>query len=55
MASEAYTLTAALDGWIAGETGEQIRRRAASACAQYQKISEKAALKLFETGWQGSI
>ena len=51
MAPEAYTLKAALDGWIAGESGEQIRQRAAAAYAQYQKISERAALKLFATGW----
>jgi len=51
MAPEAYTLKAALDGWIAGETNEQIRQRAAGAYAQYQRISEKAALKLFATGW----
>lgn len=51
MAPEAYTLKAALDGWIAGETGEQIRERAASAYAKYQKISEKAAMKLFASGW----
>lgn len=51
MAPEAYTLKAALDGWIAGESGEQIRQRAAAAYAQYQKISERAALRLFATGW----
>jgi len=51
MAPEAYTLKAALDGWIAGETGEEIRERAAAAYAKYQKISEKAAIKLFATGW----
>ena len=51
MAPEAYTLKAALDGWIAGESGDQIRRRAAEAYAQYQKISQGAALKLFTTGW----
>ena len=51
MAPEAYTLKAALDGWIAGETNEQIRERAAGAYAKYQKISEKAALRLFATGW----
>ena len=51
MAPEAYTLKAALDGWIAGETGDQIRERAATAYAKYQKISEKAAIKLFATGW----
>ncbi len=51
MAPEAYTLKAALDGWIAGETSEQIRDRAAAAHAKYQKISEKAAIKLFAAGW----
>jgi hypothetical protein len=51
MAPEAYTLKAALDGWIAGESGDQIRRRAAEAYAKYQKISQGAALKLFTTGW----
>jgi len=51
MAPEAYTLKAALDGWIAGETNDQVRQRAAAAYAKYQKISERAALKLFTTGW----
>jgi hypothetical protein len=51
MAPEAYTLKAALDGWIAGESGDQIRQRAAEAYAQYQKISQGAASKLFATGW----
>ena len=51
MAPEAYTLKAALDGWIAGETGGQIRQRAAAAYAKYQKISETAAGRLFATGW----
>jgi hypothetical protein len=31
MAPEAYTLRAALDGWVAGESAEQIRKRAAGA------------------------
>ena len=51
MAPEAYTLKAALDGWIADESNDQIRRRAADAYAQYQRISQDAALKLFTTGW----
>jgi len=51
MAPEAYTLKAALDGWIAGESGEQIRERAATAYAQYQKTSMRAALGLFTSGW----
>jgi len=51
MAPEAYTLKAALDGWIAGESKEQIRRRAAAAYAQYQKTSQKAVLRLFASDW----
>jgi len=51
MAPEAYTLEAALRGWILRESKEQIRRRAAAAYAKYQKCSENAALRLFSTGW----
>lgn len=51
MAPEAYTLKAALDGWIAHEPKEQIRKRAAEAYAKYQRISDKAALRLFATDW----
>ena len=51
MAPEAYTLKDALDGWIADETTEQIRVRAAASYAKYQKISVKAARGLFVTGW----
>lgn len=51
MAPEAYTLKAALDGWIAQESNEQIRKRAAEAYAKYQRISDKAALRLFATDW----
>jgi hypothetical protein len=51
MAPEAYTLKAALDGWMADESKEQIRRRAAAAYAKYQKISERAALRLFSSDW----
>jgi hypothetical protein len=51
MAPEAYTLKAAIDGWIAGESQEQIRARAADAYAEYQKISVTAAQRLFATGW----
>jgi hypothetical protein len=50
MAPEAYTLKAALDGWMAGESGEQVRRRAAEAYAKYQKISIGAAMRLFASG-----
>ncbi len=51
MAPEAYTLKAALDGWIANESAEQIRQRAAEAYAKYQKCSVKAARGLLVTGW----
>jgi hypothetical protein len=51
MAPEAYTLKAALDGWIGGETGEQIRDRAAAAYDKYQKCGLRAAHKLFASGW----
>jgi hypothetical protein len=51
MAPEAYTLKDALDGWMARETAEQIRERAAGAYAKYQKISMNAALRLFSPGW----
>jgi hypothetical protein len=49
MAPEAYTLKAALDGWIAQEDDEAIRRRAAQAYDKYQKCGSRAALKLFVT------
>ncbi len=51
MAPEAYTLKAALDGWILNESAEQIRHRAAAAYAQYQKISVTAAVRLFSSSW----
>lgn len=51
MAPEAYTLKSALDGWMAGESGERIRQRAAKTYAQYQKISLISALRLFSSGW----
>lgn len=51
MAPEAYTLKAALDGWVAQESGQQVRQRAAAAYAQYQKCSLSAAAHLFSTGW----
>jgi hypothetical protein len=51
MAPEAYTLKDALDGWMVGETAEQIRERAARAYAKYQKISLNAALRPFSSGW----
>jgi hypothetical protein len=49
MAPEAYTLEAALTGWIANEDEEAIRRRAARGYDKYQKCGLRAALKLFAT------
>jgi hypothetical protein len=51
MAPEAYTLKSSLDGWIGGETNEQIRDRAAVAYDKYQKCGFSAAHRLFATGW----
>jgi hypothetical protein len=51
MAPEAYTLKAALTGWIANEDDEAIRHRAAQAYDKYQKCGPRAALKLFATNW----
>jgi hypothetical protein len=51
MAPEAYTLKSALDGWIAGQTGDEIHELAAAAYDHYQKCGMKAARRLFATGW----
>lgn len=51
MAPEAYILHDALEGWVRNETAQQIRVRAASAYAKYQKISQNSAQNLLVTGW----
>lgn len=51
MAPEAYTLHDALDGWVANESPEQIRERAAKAYSRYQKLSLAAAKRLLVTGF----
>jgi hypothetical protein len=51
MAPEAYILKSALDGWMLGENGEQIRQRAAESYNAYQKCGLKAARNLFASGW----
>lgn len=51
MAPEAYTLKSALDGWIAGESNEQICDRAAGAYDKYQKCGLRAARRLLTSGW----
>lgn len=51
MAPEAYTLKAALDGWLLNEDAETIRGRAALAYDRYQHCGINAAQRLFVTGW----
>lgn len=51
MAPEAYTLDAALQGWIRREDASQVRERAAQAYAKWQKCSASAARKLLVSGW----
>jgi hypothetical protein len=51
MAPEAYTLKDALDGWITGESDEQIRERAARAYDRYQKCGIQGARRLLVSGW----
>jgi len=45
-----FILRDALAGWVRGETGAQIRQRAAGAYARNQGISVKAALGVFAVG-----
>jgi hypothetical protein len=47
MAPEAYTLLAAVEGWLIGESASRIRSRAAQAYHQYQQCGLKAAWRLF--------
>ena len=51
MCPEAYTLKAAIDGWLLNETGTQIHLRAAEAYNQYLKCGMKGAKNLFATGF----
>lgn len=51
MAPEAYTLKAALTGWVRRETRVAIRERAAQAYDKYQKCGINGARRLFATGW----
>lgn len=53
IAPEAYTLEAAVDGWVRMETAKQIRDRACKAYSKYQRCGLNAARSLFVTGWQG--
>ena len=47
MAPEAYSLEAAIAGWLAGEDAERIRNRAAAAYNKYQKCGLNGARRLF--------
>lgn len=51
MCPEAYTLKAAVEGWILDEPNENIRERAAAAYNEYQKCGLKGARNLLVTGW----
>jgi hypothetical protein len=51
MAPEAYVLSAALDGWIAKESDEQIHERAARSYDKYQHCGLRSARALFATGF----
>jgi hypothetical protein len=47
MAPEAYTIDAALQTWFDGASPTAVRTAAAGAYARYQRVSERAALRLF--------
>jgi len=51
MAPEAYTLKAAIDGWILNEDTAAIRERAAQAYHQYQKCGMNGARRLLVSGY----
>jgi hypothetical protein len=51
MCPEAYTLKAAIDGWMLNEDGAKIHQRAAETYHQYQKCGMKGAKGLFVSGW----
>lgn len=51
MAPEAYTLKAALEGWLMHEAPAAVRERAAAAYDKYQKCGINGARRLLVTGW----
>ena len=51
MAPEAYTLKAAIDGWLNEESGKQIEERAAKTYNEYQHCGINGARNLFTTGF----
>lgn len=51
MSPEAYTLKAAINGYLSGSSAEGIRSYAATAYNAYQKCGIKGAMRLLVTGW----
>ena len=51
MAPEAYTLDAAIDGWVLSESGTLIKERAAQSYNTYQKCGLSGSRKLFTSGF----
>lgn len=51
MSPEAYTLDAALQGWVNGESGAEVSERAAQAYHHWQKCGINGARRLLVTGW----
>ncbi len=51
LSTEAFTLREALIGWVARESDEQIRERAAKGYDQYMKSGIAGARRLLVTGW----
>ena len=51
MCPEAYTLDAAITGWLNKETDAQIHQRASEAYSKYQKCTLNAAGQLLATGY----
>jgi len=51
MCPEAYTLNAAVTGWLNNETAKQIHLRASQAYSKYQNCPLKAAANLLATGY----
>jgi hypothetical protein len=48
MAPEAYSLHAAIEQWVAGESAVRVRKAAAAGYNRYQKTGSKAAERLFD-------
>lgn len=51
MAPEAYSFVEAVEGWLAGETPEAIRERAARVYASYQRCNLAFAMNIFSAGY----